>query len=161
MNDIQPIPKKKEREYVRVEYNQPRDVQHLKRCLRLAREIDFAENFHDLLLRVAHLSRIAKEQEDAVYMNEVREYKKSTVRALDREKLVKKEKNSEDDGLMVCEMLGGIVEGNSCRYKKYEVGAGNRRLVWDRITPLESLREDIHVKNQYIPTRDAWENATD
>ena len=146
MNDITALPPRKKRDYLRVEYTRKRDVEHLRRCLAISREMGYADTLHELLLRCAHLARTAKEQEDAMYREELKQVKK-----------VKKSTNTSGEAL--CELLGGTVDKENCKYKKYEVGVGNKRLVWDRITPLCDLKEDIHVRNQYVPSLEAWEKA--
>lgn len=149
--NIPPLPPRKPKDYVRVEYKRKRDVEHLRKCLQISREIGFADTMHELLFRCAHLARIAKEQEDAMYRNEVKVYEST--------RKTKRETQIKLTGTELCELLGGTVDNESCRYKKYEVGAGNKRLSWDRVTPLDDLREDVHVRNQYVPSREAWDNA--
>lgn len=136
---------------VRVEYKRERDVEHLRRCLRIAREIDFADNYHEMIIKVVHLVRTAKEMEDALYNTEIAEYRKNT----------KKIAPKNHDKKELCTMMGGKVDGENCMYTKYEVGAGNKRMKWERSTPLSSLEYETHVEKQYTPSREAWENARD
>jgi hypothetical protein len=146
---------------VRIEYKRRRDIEHLRKCLRVAREIDFADNFHEMFFKLAHLSRIAKGHEDALYNTEVEEYYKHAPRGKGPGRPPKNESSKESDGKSLCEMMGGKIDGAVCRYTKYEVGAGNKRLSWDRSAPLETLDYDTHVARQYTPSKEVWENAHD
>lgn len=150
-SDVSPLPPRNPKDYVRVEYKRKRDVEHLRKCLQVSREIGLADTMHELLFRVAHLARVAKEQEDAMYRNQVIQYESSRKKSKTNDKL---------DGTTICELLGGVVDGVSCRYKKYEVGVGNKKLTWDRVTPLDELKEDVHVRNQYVPSRELWDSIT-
>ncbi len=147
---------------VRVEYKRRRDIEHLRKCLKVAREIDFADTFHEMFFKLAHMSRIAKGHEDALYNTEIQEYYKNAPRGK-RVGRPSKEESNEDavDGKDLCKMMGGTVDGLVCRYTKYEVGAGNKRLSWDRSAPLDTLDYETHVVRQYTPSKKAWEAAKD
>ena len=145
---------------VRVEYKRRRDIEHLRKCLKLAREIDFADSFHEMFFKLAHLSRLGKEREDTLYAGELEAYYKREKRGPGRPSKNEK-RDGEIGGKEICQMIGGTIDGSVCRYTKYEVGAGNKRLSWDRSAPLDTLDYDTHVAKQYTPSKEAWDNAKD
>lgn len=65
-----------------------------------------------------------------------------------------------DAGKLICEELGGTIQGNMCLYKKYEVApSGKPQRPYEVGLPLVSLTEQM-IDEQYFPSRAAYEEAT-
>lgn len=61
-------------------------------------------------------------------------------------------------GALVCESLGGVVAGRSCRYMKYEKLPTGRPASYEVTEPLIAL-SDATLATQYSPSRDEYESA--
>lgn len=75
----------------------------------------------------------------------------------------KNAKLTEDDktqrGQMICDVLGGTIDGHMCLYKKYEIGPGGRpQRPYEVGVALAALTEQ-HVQGQYFPTQEAYKEA--
>ncbi len=68
------------------------------------------------------------------------------------------EEAKENEGALTCSALGGLMVGQSCTYKKYEVMATGRPVSYDVTEPLLAL-SDATVATQYDPSREEYERA--
>ena len=64
-----------------------------------------------------------------------------------------------DSGITICNELGGIIDGQTCRYEIHEVTAIGDRHSFEVSVPLATLSAS-YVEDQYRPSREEWENAT-
>lgn len=63
-----------------------------------------------------------------------------------------------EDGMNICQALGGVNTGSACVYKKYEVMATGRPVEFDVTVPLTSLGGS-HIALQFDPSRELYDRA--
>lgn len=63
-----------------------------------------------------------------------------------------------EDGMNICQALGGVNTGSACVYKKYEVMATGRPVEFDVTVPLASLGGS-HIALQFDPSRELYDRA--
>jgi hypothetical protein len=68
------------------------------------------------------------------------------------------DEEKEAGGMAICEALGGVIEGNSCTYRKYEITAAGRPVDFEVSIPIKSLTQ-AEVDGQYSPSQDKWQRA--
>lgn len=67
-------------------------------------------------------------------------------------------KDKAEEGKRLCELLEGAVDGESCRYTKYELTAIGQKQAYSVAVPLALLSEET-VAGQYFPSREEYENT--
>ncbi len=75
------------------------------------------------------------------------------------EKKEQKEKEAREEGVAICNELGGRVEGEICVFKKYEVTAGGLAFEGVASEQLVALPGLDWVNKQYDPSKEAYEAA--
>lgn len=69
-----------------------------------------------------------------------------------------KEEQMLEKGRKMCELVEGTVEGQTCRFKKHELTAGDYTETYDVALPLPQMTQEI-VDGQYFPDRPTFEKA--
>jgi hypothetical protein len=63
-----------------------------------------------------------------------------------------------EEGTAVCNVLGGTIQGDMCKYTMYKIMPSGAAVDYEVTTPLEELTE-VSVSEQYSPSKEKFEEA--